>query len=154
MRDFSLEELGQFRIISDVFGGFSYADNLTQFVEKALNHLELNGSFYTVLQDVRIESGTNQPYYKNAPFLTEVSDADGKEVSMCAWLKSISCVQVACQVKDGWKPPIETYHIRKVCNEIRVPELTLTHYQSGTPPERRYRRAAAPKDTAKAALPH
>jgi hypothetical protein len=138
LRDYTLAELGRFRIITDVIGGFSYSADLSLFMQKALDFLDLNGSFYTVLQDVHSESGGNAPYYKDAPYLTEIRNADGSEVKVCSWLKSISCVEVSCEFKTGWKPPIETFHIRKVCDEVKVPALIPVHFQAGTPPERRF----------------
>ena len=139
LRDYSIEELGRFQIITDVIGGFSYVDTLSLFVERVLAFLDLNGSFHTVLQDVQSEAGTNQPYYANAPYLTEIENADGSKVKVCSWLKSITCVEVVCELKMPFRPPIETYRIRKVCNDVKVPALVPVHYQAGTPPERRYR---------------
>lgn len=138
LREYSSEELGQFQVITDVLGGFSYAQNLSLFMEKTLGFLELNGSFYTLLQDVRSENGTNRPFYPDASFLTEIANADGSEVRMCSWLKSISCVEVTCEPKAELSPPIEVYRIRKVCNNVAVPALVPTHFEAGTPPERRF----------------
>lgn len=138
LREYSREDLGQFQLITDVMGGFSYTDNLSGFVEKVLGFLELNGSLYTLLQDVRSEAGTNRPYYEGSPFLTEIANADGSEVRVCSWLKSISCVEVACELKMDWKPPVEAYHLRKTCNEVAVPALVPINYEAGTPPQRRY----------------
>jgi hypothetical protein len=142
LRDYSLAELGQFEVITDVFGGFSYADNFSSFTQKALNHLELNGTFYTVLQDVMFNDRSNHPYYSGSPFLTEITGADGQQVSVCSWLKSISCVEVTCEAKTNFRPPIEAYSVRKVCNDVKVPQVELTHYEAGTPPERGYRKLA------------
>jgi len=136
LREYSAEELGQFRVITDVIGGFSYTPNLSLFMEKVVALLEVNGSFFTVLQDVHSEAGANKPHYKGAPFLTEIAAADGSEVKTCNWLKSISCVKVTCEFRTGWTPSIEVYHLRKVCNEVAVPALVAVHYQAGTPPER------------------
>lgn len=138
LREYSLNELGQFRLITDVIGGFSYAVDLSLFMEKVLGFLRVNGSFYTVLQDVNSEAGTNKPYYEGAPFLTEIKKADGSDVKVCSWLKQISCVEVVCELKTGWKPPLEAFSVRKVCNEVSVPALETNHYAAGTPPERRY----------------
>ena len=139
LREYTQEELGLFQVITDVIGGFSYTQNLSLFMEKTLALLESNGSFYTLLQDVHSEDGTNRPYYAGSPFLTEIANADGTEVRVCSWLKSISCVEVVCESKMQWQPPIETYHIRKVCNAVTVPALVSTHFEAGTPPERRFR---------------
>lgn len=138
LREYSREELGQFQLITDVIGGFSYTENLSLFVEKVLGFLELNGVFYTVLQDVHSEAGTNRPYYKDAPFLTEMANADGSEVKVCSWLKSITCVEVTCELKTQWNPPVEAYRIRKTCNDVTVPALVRIDYEAGTPPQRRY----------------
>ena len=138
LEEYSLSDLGKFQIVTDVIGGFSYANNLSLFVEKALGFLELNGSFFTLLQDVRSEHGENLPHYKGAPFLTEVAKADGSEMKVCAWLKSITCVEVTCEFTTSWTPPIESYRVRKVCDNVTVPTLIPMHYQAGTPPERRF----------------
>lgn len=137
--EYSSEELGQFQVITDVIGGFSYTQDLSLFMEKSLGFLKLDGSFFTVLQDVHAEVGTNKPYYVGSPFLTEIANADGSEVRVCSWLKSITCVEVTCELKMKWKPPIEVYQIRKVCDEVKVPALVPIHYEAGTPPERRFR---------------
>ena len=139
VRDYSLGELGRFQVITDLLGGFSYTDELSVFLEKVLGFLELKGTFYTLLQDVNSQEGTNRPFYANSPYLTEISNADDSEVKVCVWLKRITCVEVSCELKAQWKPPIEVYRIHKVCDEVSVPALVRMHYQAGTPPERRYR---------------
>lgn len=136
LREYSLEELGKFQVITDVMGGFSYSLNLSLFMEKVLGFLELNGGFFTVLQDVRSEDGTNKPYYAGSPFLTEIANADGSEVKVCSWLKNITCVEVTCEFRGTLQPPIEAYTVRKVCNDVTVPALVPTHFEAGTPPER------------------
>jgi hypothetical protein len=140
LRNYTAAELGApFQLISDVIGGFSYTENLTRFMEKVLEVLAVNGSFYTLHQDVMSETGDNKPHYSGAGFLTRILDADDKEVSICAWLRQISCVEVDCPSKSGWVPPIQTYRVRKVCNETVVPRLERVEYISGTPPERVFR---------------
>lgn len=135
---YSLEELGRFEVITDVIGGFSYTDNLSRFVERVLGLLELNGSFFTVLQDVHWEDGANRPFYAGARFLTEIVNADGSEMKVCSWLKRIACAEVACESRARWQPSMEAFHIRKTCNEVTVPALAPIHYEAGTPPERRF----------------
>ena len=139
LREYSREDLGEFQLITDVIGGFSYTENLSLFVENVLGFLALNGIFYTVLQDVHSEAGTNPPYYKDSPFLTEIANADGAEVRACSWLKSITCVEVTCELKTEWKPPVEAYRIRKTCNDVTVPALVRIDYEAGTPPQRKYK---------------
>jgi hypothetical protein len=136
--DYSADELGQFQVITDVIGAFSYTQSITRFMEKALNMLAVNGSIYTVLQDVGWENGANKPHYPNAPFLTEIKQADGSDMKVCQWLKTISCVEVTCEAKDGFTPPIEVYQVRKTCDKVTVPDASLVHFTAGTPPERRF----------------
>jgi len=144
LEGYSLEELGKFQVITDFLGGFSYAPNLSAFVEKTLGFLQVNGEFFTVLQDVHSEIGTNRPFYNNAPYLTEIANADGGKVKVCEWLKSIGCVKVTCELRPGWKPPVEVYRVQKVCDNVTVPSLVATHFAAGTPPERHYRLASPP----------
>lgn len=138
LREYAVEDLGRFQIITDLLGGFSYTDELSMFMEKVLGLLEVKGTFYTVLQDVQSEKGTNPPFYANSPYLTVLTKAGGAPEKVCTWLKSISCAEVSCELKPEWKPPIEVYRIQKTCEAVRVPPLTRTHYQAGTPPERRF----------------
>ena len=139
LREYAPEELGKFQIITDVIGGFSYTPNLSLFVERVLSILERGGSFFTVLQDVHGASAENKPYYDGSPYLTEIAAANGSEVRVCSWLKSIACVEVTCEFKPGWTPPIEVFGVRKVCDGVTVPPLVTIHYAAGTPPERGFR---------------
>lgn len=136
--EYTLEELGKFQVITDLLGGFSYTGNLSRFMEKTLGFLQVNGSFYSVLQDVQSEEGSNQPHYQGAPYLTEIVGHDGSKTKICSWLKSISCVRVTCELNPRWTPPIEVYHVQKVCAGVSVPILTPVHFAAGTPPERRF----------------
>jgi hypothetical protein len=139
LRDYAPEELGRFQLVTDVLGGFSYTRFLSVYMERALGLLVQGGTFYTVLQDVRSERGTNRPFYAGAPFLTEIVDAGGAQQTVCSWLKRISCVDVACELNAEASPPIERYRVHKVCDAVTVPPLSLVHFQAGTPPERRFR---------------
>jgi hypothetical protein len=103
-----------------------------------LGFLDVNGTFYGILQDVQWEDGTNKPYYKGSPFLTEIKNADGSELKVCSWLKSIGCAEVTCESRPRWQPPVEAFRVRKVCDDVAVPPLSLLHYEAGTPPERRF----------------
>lgn len=138
LREYSGAELGKFELITDVFGGFSYTQYLSLFMEKVLGALEVNGDFYTTLIDVLPENPGNRPLNRDTPFLTEITNADGSRAGVCAWLKRISCVAVTCELKSEWEAPIEAYHVRKVCDQVTVPELVTTHFAAGTPPERRF----------------
>ena len=146
LRAFSAADLGgEFNLISDVIGGFSYTEELAVFMDKVLSLLAVNGNFYTVLQDVRSEEGDNKPFYPNEPFLTRIFDEKGAETSICAWLRQIQCVEVVCMPKSGWKPPLQTYRLRKTCNATTVPKLERSRYVAGTPPERIFRMTPAAK---------
>jgi hypothetical protein len=138
LREYSSEELGQFRLITDHLGGFSYTRDLSLFMEKVLSFLELNGVFFTLLLDVLPETEADPALYKNLLFLTEIENADGSAVRVCSWLKSISCVQVTCELNAELERPIEVYRMQKVCDNVTVPSLVSLSYEAGTPPTRRY----------------
>ena len=139
LREYSEGELGRFQLITDVLGAFSYTRYPSVFIERALNLLTTGGTFHTLLQDVRAEGGGNTPFYPDAPFLTELRGTTGGEVKVCEWLKRIGCVEVTCSHTPNSTPPVEVYRIHKVCEKVSVPPLTLTHFEPGTPPERRFR---------------
>jgi len=139
MREYAPEELGRFQLVTDVIGGFSYTRYLSAFMEKVLSILELNGTFFTLLLDVVPETDPDPALYKDLLFLTEIEKPDGSNVKVCSWLKSISCVQVTCELNTELKRPIELYRVQKVCDKVAVPTLLPLSYEAGTPPPRRYR---------------
>ena len=135
LRYYTPEELGKFQIISDVYGGFSYTEELSQFLEKVLSLLEIGGAFYTLVQGVHLEDGKDKP---NTWYLTELVDAAGGDVKVCFWLKKTTCVKVGCESKSDWHAPTELINIRKVCSDVSVPRVKLLKYEAGNPPGRRF----------------
>jgi SAM-dependent methyltransferase len=136
LRQYSGEELGKFQIITDVYGGFSYTEDLAQFLEKALSILEIDGVFYTLLQNVHLEASQDNPDagYRQ----TELLDAGGRPIKMSSWLKKTTCVKVVCESKSDWDSPSELINIRKVCSEVSIPRMKLLQFQAGNPPGRRF----------------
>ncbi len=134
LSEYSDEELGSFRIVTDVYGGLSYTERLSSFMEKVLGVLEVNGDFYSLLQSVRLDNGLDDP--QTTWYQTELKDSLGRDVKVCSWLKRITCVQVMCESKSAWDTPSELIHVRKVCNEVSVPRMTPLQYESGNPPSR------------------
>lgn len=128
------EEIGKFQMITDVYGGFTYTEDLSRFVAKVLSLLEIDGVFYTMVQGVRLEDGKDQA---DTAYQTELLDPAGNDVKVCSWLKRISCVKVACESQSEWAPT-ELIDVRKVCSNVAVPRLRLTEYQAGVPPVRRF----------------
>ena len=97
LRDYSPEELGKFQIITDVFGGFSYTEDLSQFVDRVLSLLEVGGVFYTIVQSVHLEDGKDKP---TTWYLTELVDAAGRDVKVCSWLKKTSLRESRLRVEE------------------------------------------------------
>jgi SAM-dependent methyltransferase len=135
LRDYSREELGKFQIITDVYGGFSYTEDLSRFLEKVLSLLETGGAFYTLVQSVHLENGKDKP---NILYQTELVDAAGSDVKVCSWLKQVACVKVSCESKSDWDTPTELINIRKVCSDVSFPRMKLLKYEAGNPPARRF----------------
>jgi hypothetical protein len=133
LRQYSPEELGKFQIITDVYGGFTYTETLSQFVDKVLSLLEVGGSFYTLATGVHLEDGKDK---LGTLYLTELEDLFGREVKMCSWLKKISCVQVTCESKSDLKRPTQLIKIQKVCSDTSVPRMKLVEFEAGYPPGR------------------
>jgi hypothetical protein len=135
LRQHSRDELGKFQIITDVYGGFSYTEELSEFLEKVLSLLETGGVFYTIVQGVHLENGKDKP---DTWYLTELVDAAGDDVKVCSWLKKTTCVQVTCESKSDWHAPTEQINIRKVCSDVSVPRMKLLTFEAGNPPARRF----------------
>ena len=135
LRDYSSEELGKFRIITDVFGGFSYSERLYLFVDKVLSLLEIGGTFYTLVPGVHLENAKDK---LGILYLTELEDATGRPERMCSWLKKSACTQVTCESKSDWKRPTELIKIEKVCSDTSVAPMKLLEFEAGYPPSRRF----------------
>jgi SAM-dependent methyltransferase len=135
LREYSPEELGKFKIITDVYGGFSYTESLSQFVDTVLSLLEVGGAFYTLVPGVHLEHAKDK---LGILYLTELEDADGRPMKVCSWLKQTACAQVTCESKSDWKRPTELINIRKVCSDVSVPRLKLWEFEAGYPPSRRF----------------
>jgi SAM-dependent methyltransferase len=135
LRDYAPEELGKFQIITDVFGGFSYTEDLSRFVDRVLSLLEVGGSFYTLVPGVHLENAKDK---LGILYLTELEDAAGRPEKVCSWLKRTACAQVTCESKSDWKRPTELINIRKVCSDVSVPRLKLWEFEAGYPPARRF----------------
>jgi hypothetical protein len=133
LRQYPPEELGKFQIITDVYGGFTYTEDLSLFVDKVLSLLEVGGSFYTLATGVHLEDGTDK---LGTLYLTELEDAFGREVKVCSWLKKISCVQVTCESKTDLKRPTQLIKIQKVCSDTSVARMKLVEFEAGYPPGR------------------
>jgi SAM-dependent methyltransferase len=133
LRQYSPEELGKFQIITDVYGGFHYTEDLSQFIDKVLRLLEVGGGFYTLATGVHLEDGKEK---LGSLYLTELEDAFGRPVKVCSWLKKISCVQVSCESKSDRERPTELIKIQKVCNDTSVPRMKLVEFEAGYPPGR------------------
>ena len=135
LRHYSLEELGKFQIITDVYGGFTYTENLSRFVENALSLLEIGGTFFTVLPAVHLEDDTDKlgTWYK-----TELVDAASRPVKVCSWLKQTPCTKINCESKTDWDEPTQLIEIRKTCSGVAVQRTNLVEYTAGTPPGRRF----------------
>ena len=135
LSQYSAEELGTFKIITDVFGGFSYTENLSRFVDKVLSLLEVGGAFYTLVPGVHLEHAKDK---LGILYLTELEDATGRPLKVCSWLQKTTCAQVTCESKSEWKRPTELITMRKVCNEVSVPRMKLVEFEAGYPPARRF----------------
>ena len=135
LSQYSSEELGKFQLVTDVFGGFSYTEHLSRFVNKVLSLVEVGGSFYTLMPGVHLENGKDK---LGILYLTELEDAIGRPEKVCSWLKKATCVQVTCESKSDWKRPTELINIRKVCSDTSVPRMKLVEFEAGYPPSRRF----------------
>ncbi len=135
LRQYSPEELGKFQIITDVYGGFTYTEELSQFIDTVLRLLEVGGGFYTLATGVHLEDGKDK---LGSLYLTELEDAFGRRVKVCSWLKRMSCVQVTCESKSDMERPTELINIRKVCSDTSVPHTKLVEFEAGYPPGRRF----------------
>jgi SAM-dependent methyltransferase len=135
LRHYSRAELGKFQIITDVYGGFTYSENLSRYLERVLSLLKIGGAFYTLVSRVHLEDGRDK---LGTLCDTELVDAASRPVTVCSWLKKTACVKVTCESKSDWDEPTELIKIRKVCSDVSVPTLKVVEYKAGVPPGRRF----------------
>ena len=139
LRDYTAGTLGRYNLITDVVGAFSYTRDLTLYMQIALDALETGGNLFTLLTDARPSGAQRRPFFEADAYLTEIIRPNGSSETICGWLRRISCIEVTCDEKHGWQPPVETFHLRKICEITTVPTLALTSFVAGTPPSRRFR---------------
>ena len=135
LRNYSPDELGKFQLITDVYGGFSYTEHLSLFVENVLSLLEVGGNFFTLAPGVHLANGKDKI---GILYLTELEDDIGRPEKVCSWLKKATCAQVTCESKSDWKRPTELIQIRKTCSDTSVPSMKLVEFTAGYPPTRRF----------------
>jgi hypothetical protein len=88
-----------------------------------------------MIASVHLEDGKDRP---TTWYLTDLIDPAGRDVKVCTWLKSVSCVQVTCESRSEWEAPTDLIHVKKVCNDVSVPPLRRLRYEAGNPPERHF----------------
>ena len=88
-----------------------------------------------MMQSIHLETGRESP---DTWILTELQDRSGRQVKLCSWLKSVSCVKVSCESKAEWDAPTELIHVQKTCEPVAVPQTKLLTYEAGNPPGRRF----------------
>lgn len=120
---------------TDVYGGFSYTEDLSLFLETVLSLLDIDGVFYTIVQSVDLEASKNN---RTTGYQTELLAADGRGVKVCSWLKKTACAKVVCESKNDWDSPSELINFRKVCSDVSITRMKLLQYQAGNPPSRRF----------------
>ena len=135
LRHYSPEEIGKFQIITDVYGGFSYTEDLSVFLETVLSLLDVDGAFYTIVQNVDLEASKDNP---TKGYQTELVDAGRRGMKVCSWLKKTACARVVCESKNDWDSPSELINIRKVCSDVSITRMKRLQYQAGNPPSRRF----------------
>ena len=111
-----------------MFGGFTYTEDLSQFVDKVLSLLEVGGGFYTLVPGVHLEDGKDK---LGVFYLTELENAVGRPEKVCSWLKKTTCVKVTCESKSDWKRPTELIKVEKVCSDTSVPRMKLCRVRGG-----------------------
>ncbi len=102
LREYSPEELGKFQIITDVFGGFTYTEDLSRFVDKVLSLLEVGGGFYTLVPGVHLEDGKDK---LGVFYLTELENAAGRPEKVCSWLKRLPACKSPANRRATGKGP-------------------------------------------------
>ncbi len=120
---------------TDVYGGFSDTEDLSLLLETVLSLLDVDGAFYTVVQNVDLEASKDNP---TKGYQTELVDAGRRGMKVCSWLKKTACARVVCESKNDWDSPSELINIRKVCSDVSITRMKLLQYQAGNPPSRRF----------------
>jgi SAM-dependent methyltransferase len=122
---YSVQTLGQFAVITDVYGAFSYSDKLSLVMQKIGDLLTEKGEFFSVAEDRK---------YK-------IVDPSGHEYKIEDWLNAITCMRwipPSPPRKDAMSRPAYTIHMVKFCSEVKVPPLKLLDFRDDSPPWRTY----------------
>jgi hypothetical protein len=139
LEQYDKSELGEFDLISDVYGAFSYAQQLDDVVEKVGELLKVGGSYYTLSQN-QTKSMDRATGQWNSYYALSIIDRSGKKyLSIADWLNQGTCIR-ARQSSENLDRQVHFQRIivEKTCEFFRVPELELTAWLDGGPPVRVY----------------
>lgn len=141
---YSVEELGgQFQLITDVYGAFSYSPHVDETLRAIGDLMAVGGRFYTILN---VGDGKSV-HRETEPLATlAIQDSRGRNVPLLDWIHRFQCLELDLQNTryvqhthgDGGD---EVYRIalKKNCKEIYIPALELVNFFDGQPPERQYK---------------
>jgi len=121
--EYSLDEIGKADLVTDVMGPLSYAERMDGVFAKYADITNVGGEIHT-----------------HIPHQTFIVDAAGKQVPIAEfareWIgqsRGLELVEVGDAGAEGTR-----IVVRKVGEDVRVPELTLKALGAGKPPIREY----------------
>lgn len=134
--DFLPEELGTFDLISDVYGAVAYSPKLDVVLRKAGNLLRANGYFMTLLEpkeDRRTNNPDKKEIYEDKGSL-QIFSRQNQYITLNDWFGNFRCLKLIEPINED-RPVII---LKKVCDDVYVPDLILEKIFDGSPPVRQY----------------
>lgn len=119
-------ELQPFDLGTDVFGPFSYSNEMDEVLKKYLDAMKPDGSLFIDFLN----------YFADGSDFSSVVTSTGERISVAEWIGRIPGLKVEFINVDDYS---FTVVIRKSGEPIRIPRLAVVNFLPGIPPRRWFR---------------
>lgn len=121
IEDYTVSELGQADLITDVYGAVSYSPHIDAVFSKFGELLKAGGKVYTNIE--------------GPDFLLEIMGPDNQPIPLAEWLGAIKGFTLLFKTNEYFDRII----LQKTSDAVVVPPLELVKYVDAVPPRRVYR---------------
>lgn len=130
-------------LITDVYGPFSYSEDLVSVMQTYLNLLKVDGVLLFNFMSAR---NFDPNIFRNSPpqdQMNIINEVDSQPANLIRWLRTIPGIEVQENHREltflGYKENSFSVKIRKLKDNIVVPQsLRLLMYKPGSPPTRSF----------------
>lgn len=130
IEDYSVSELGQADLITDVYGAVAYSPHIDAVFAKFGELLKKGGKVYTLVRKIE----DHYEYFTVDPNVFIIVGSNNEKIPVEKWLRAIKGFTLLPHSKGA-----ETIILQKISDQVVVPPLELIEHKDGYPPMRKYR---------------